>query len=221
MDGKRTRYGDRMKMPLWRSSAVTGCAEEPCGFMGSTGRDRGLPHAGLLAVNLATRPLMTGHVRGTGHPSGLVLVAVGDQLEIRPSRQWRRPSLWCRAWRCSTCPGQHRDQLRRICVVPRTATSAAMAYDAMWMILIAPRLQIACYNAQPDGEQPAAGLLGRHGRPEGQSQRLCSHTPVLWSPGIPMAPLPGVGYRPVTANLTVKRRTDDQGPDRCGQRSGP
>jgi hypothetical protein len=25
----------------------------------------------------------------------------------------------------------------------------------------------------------------------------------------------------VTANLTDERRTNDQGPDRCGQRSGP
>ena len=34
---------------------------------------------------------------GTGHLGGLVLAAAGDRLEIRPSRQWGRPSLWCRA----------------------------------------------------------------------------------------------------------------------------
>jgi hypothetical protein len=34
-------------------------------------------------------------------------------------------------------------------------------------------------------------------------------------------PFQGAWCRPVTANLTDERRTNDQGPDRCGQRSGP
>ena len=62
MDGKRIRYGDRMKIPISTTVPSRDVRRNRAEFMGATGHDRRLPYAALLAVNLTTRLLMAGLV---------------------------------------------------------------------------------------------------------------------------------------------------------------
>jgi len=56
-------------------------------------------------------------------------------------------------------------------------------------------------------QRPWAEQLGRHGQPEGQSQRPCSHSPCSGLLTCRWHLFPGAWYRGVTANLTDKRLT--------------
>ena len=146
-----------------------------------------------------------------GTRAGLV-PAVGDRLEIRPSRQWRRPSLSCRAWCCGACPGENRDQLRRICVVPRHSHLRSHGPRRHVDDLDCSRPQITCYKAQPDRRAVrrracSAGMGGLRAISKAVSPpRSSGLLTCRWHL------FPGAWYRPLTANLTDKRRTNDQGP---------
>ena len=55
--------------------------------MGSTGRDRGLPYAALLAVNLTARPLIAGLVHTLGHGKPVRFGVDGPEYEIDLSKK--------------------------------------------------------------------------------------------------------------------------------------
>ena len=120
-------------------------------------------------------------------------------------RQWRRPSLWCRAWRCGACPGENQDQLRRIGAVPRHSHLRSHGPRRHVDDLDCSRPQITCYNAQPDRRAVrrracSAGMGGLRAISKAvfTPPRCSGLLTCRWHL------FPGAWYRPVTANLTDK-----------------
>jgi hypothetical protein len=129
-------------------------------FCADTYRSTPKPHGARVGDLSSLQAALSGAGRrtdGTGHPDGLVLAAAGDRVGNTALAPVGAAIVMVSCFSAAVaCAGQNRDQLRRICVIPRHSTAAATARDALWMILIAPRPQIACYNAQA-GRRAAGG----------------------------------------------------------------